>query len=164
MKVKFRLSGKLGLFLFPQCGVRNAEFGLNRTFHTPHSTLRTRESVVLSCLPSRGSILIACLIILATLTVYGGVLVSAVYERSLNVGVEVDRLQALYLAEAALAKSLNEVKSLRDPDGDGLGTVPAIKFGSGTYYAVHDPGTLAITGVGEVHGIKRRVRIKYEGL
>ena len=112
----------------------------------------------------RGSILIACLIILATLTVYGGVLVSAVYERSLNIGVEVDRLQALYLAEAALAKSLNEVKSLSDADGDGLGTVPETKFWNGVYYASHDPGTLAITGVGEVHGIKRRVRIKYEGL
>ena len=114
--------------------------------------------------PRRGSILIACLIILATLTVYGGVLVSVVYERSLNVRLEVDQLQALYLAEAALAKAINEVKSLKDVDGDGLANIPITKLGSGIYYAKHDPGTLAIVGVGEVNGVKRRVRIKYEGL
>lgn len=112
----------------------------------------------------RGSILIVCLIILCTLTVYGGVLVSAVYERSLNVALEVNRLQAMYLAEAALAKSLQEVKSLSDRDGDGLGTIPVTKLGNGTYSALHDTGTLAIIGVGEVNEIQRKVRIKYEGL
>ena len=112
----------------------------------------------------RGSILIACLIILATLTVYGGVLVSMVYERSINIRVEVDRLQSLYLAEAALARSLNEVKTMSDFDGDGLGTIRRTKLGSGIYYAIHDPGTLAITGVGDVNGVVRRVQIKYEGL
>ena len=68
--------------------------------------------------PRRGSILIACLIILATLTVYGGVLISVVYERSLNINLEVDRLQALYLAEAGLASALQEVKTLKDKDGE----------------------------------------------
>src|SRR3989338_4768148 len=96
---------------------------------------------------NRGSILIACLIILAILTVYGGVLVSVVYERSLNIALEVDRLQSLYLAEAALAKALNEVKLVHDIDGDGLGTIPPTKLGAGTYYAVHDTGNFAITGV-----------------
>ena len=83
--------------------------------------------------PSRGSILITCLILLSTLTVYGGVLVSSVYERSLRIGLEVDQLQALYLAEAALARSLYEVKALEDQDGDGLGSIPLTQLGSGTY-------------------------------
>ncbi|MBI4357746.1 MAG: hypothetical protein HY584_00465 [Candidatus Omnitrophica bacterium] len=111
----------------------------------------------------RGSILIACLIILTTLTVYGGVLVSVVYERSLNISLEVDRLQAIYLAEAAVAKSLHELKTLRDANGDGLGTIPKTPLGKGVYYAVHDPGTLSITGVGESNAVQRRVQIKYEG-
>ena len=112
----------------------------------------------------RGSILIVCLIILATLTVYGGVLISVVYERSISASLELDRLEALYLAEAALARSLEEVKSLNDFNGDGLGTIPKTNLGPGTYYAVHDPGALSITGVGEVNEIRRRVRISYEGL
>ena len=65
-------------------------------------------------LQKRGSILIVCLIILSTLTVYGAVLISVVHERSLNVSVQVERLQAIYLAEAALAKAINEIKSLSD--------------------------------------------------
>ncbi|MBI4372477.1 MAG: hypothetical protein HY585_01970 [Candidatus Omnitrophica bacterium] len=112
----------------------------------------------------RGSILIVCLIILSTLTVYGGVLISVVFERSLNIDMEVNRLQSLYLAEAGLAISLHEVKSLNDIDGDGLGTIPPTQLGNGTYSAIHDTGTLSITGIGEVNEIQRKVRIKYEGL
>ena len=112
----------------------------------------------------RGTILISCLIILATLTVYGAVLVSSVYERSLLVTLECDRLQALYLAEAGLARAISEVKSLKDKEGDGLGTIAKTKLGRGFYYAVHDPGTLSIVGVGDVNGIQRRVLIYYEGV
>lgn len=112
----------------------------------------------------RGSILIACLIILSTLTIYGLVLVSAIYERSLLVSLEYDRLQALYLAEAALAKSIQEVKSMRDVNSDGLGTIPKTKLGRGLYFAEHDSGSLTIVGVGEVNAVQRRVRIFYEGI
>jgi len=112
----------------------------------------------------QGMILIACLIILSTLTVYGGVLISAVYERSLNIQLEVERLQALYLAEAGLARSISEVKAGLDFHGDGLGNIPVTKLGAGTYFAVHDTDTLAIMGIGDVNGLKRRVRIRYEGL
>src|SRR3990167_8018159 len=104
---------------------------------------------------NRGSILIACLIILAILTVYGGVLVSVVYERSLNISLEVDRLQALYLAEAALSKSLHELKTLRDSNGDGLGTIPKTQLGNGIYFAINDPGMFAIVGVGESNAVQR---------
>ena len=125
--------------------------------HISIASIRHKES---NC----GSILIACLIVLATLTIYGTVLVSLVYERSLLVSLENDRLQALYLAEAALAKSLQEVKSLRDVNSDGLGTIPRTPLGRGVYYSIHDPGTLTITGIGEVNQIQRRVRIYYEGI
>ena len=53
-----------------------------------------------------GTILITCLILLSTLTIYGAVLVSVVYERSLNIQLELDRIQALYLAESALSKAI----------------------------------------------------------
>ncbi|OGW79419.1 MAG: hypothetical protein A3G33_03520 [Omnitrophica bacterium RIFCSPLOWO2_12_FULL_44_17] len=111
-----------------------------------------------------GSILIVVLIILATLAIYGGVLVSAVYERSIHVTLEEDRLQALYLADAGLAAGINEVKSMRDRDGDGFGSIPKRKLGKGIYFAIHDPNTLSITGIGEVNDIQRRIRIFYEGI
>jgi hypothetical protein len=113
---------------------------------------------------SHGSILIVCLILISTLTVFGGVLISAVYERSIKVSLEIDRLQSLYLAEAALSKAIQEVKSAVDVDGDGLGTIPVTILGRGTYSAVNDPATLAITGIGNVNGLKRSIRMKYEGL
>lgn len=114
--------------------------------------------------PETGSILIACLIILSTLTIYGAVLVSVVYERSINVSVDADRLQALYLAEAAIADAIHEVKLMRDPGLDGLGTIEKKKLGRGEYFSIHDPATLSIVGVGEVNDIQRRVRIFYEGV
>ena len=123
---------------------------------SPH-TITTRKR-------DRGSILIACLIIIATLTIYGTILVGSIYERSLFVSLERDRLDALYLAEAAIAKSIQEVKSLRDTNGDGLGTIPKTTLGHGIYYAEHDPSTLSITGIGIVNQVKRRVRIYYEGI
>ncbi len=113
---------------------------------------------------NRASILIVCLILISTLTVFGGVLISVVYERSLKIQLEVDRLESLYLAEAALARAIHEVKSAHDEDGDGLGTIPKTSLGGGVYYAINDPGTLSITGVGDVNGMKRRIRMKYEGL
>ncbi len=112
----------------------------------------------------RGSILIVCLIILSTLTVYGAVLISVVHERSLNVSLQVERLQAIYLAEAALAKSIDEVKSLADKNGDGLGTIPKTRLGNGIYFAVHNPATFTIAGVGEVNEVRRTVKIKYAGI
>ena len=115
-------------------------------------------------LKRRGSILIICLIILSTLTVYGAVLISVVYERSVNVSLQVERLQSLYLAEAALAKSINEIKSLADQNGDGLGTIPKTRLGNGIYFAVHNPATFTIAGIGEVNEVRRIVKIKYAGI
>jgi hypothetical protein len=112
----------------------------------------------------RGSILIVCLIILSTLTVYGAVLISVVHERSLGVSLQVERLQAIYLAEAALSKSIDEIKSLADRNGDGLGTIPKTRLGNGIYFAVHNPATFTIAGVGEVNEVRRTVKIKYAGI
>ena len=113
---------------------------------------------------SEGTILISCIIILSLFAVYGFVLTSVVYERSLKVNLEVDRLKAYYLAEAAILKSVAEIKSLDDTDRDGLGNVPRTKLGDGEYYASHDPAVLTIVGTGEVNQIKRIVKIQYEGL
>lgn len=111
-----------------------------------------------------GSILITCLIILSILAVYGAVLVSVVYERSLGVALFMERTEALYLAEAGLAKAIYEVKSLSDADGDGIGTIPKTPFGHGFYFATHDPANLSITAVGEINQVQRRVRIQYSGV
>ena len=111
-----------------------------------------------------GSILIACLIILSVMTVYGAVLISVVYERSLGVSLSMDRTEALYLAEAGLAQALHEIKLLEDQDGDGIGTLPRKPLGHGVYFATHDPANLAITAIGEVNGVQRKVRIQYSGV
>lgn len=110
-----------------------------------------------------GTILISCVIILSLFALYGSVLVQVVHERSIKVSLEMDRLKAIYLAEAAIVQSLSEIRSLEDPDGDGLGVIPRRPLGDGEFYADHDPGALVVIGTGEVHEIKRSIEIQYQG-
>jgi len=112
----------------------------------------------------QGSILITVIILLSTLTIYGAVLITVVFERSMLIHLELDRLQSLYLAEAGIAKSIQEIKTERDPGNNGLGTIAVTKLGRGTYAAQHEPGTLSILGIGNVNDIERSVRVYYEGI
>lgn len=113
---------------------------------------------------SRGSILFTVILVLVFLAVLGLNLITFLYSRMMVSMLELDRLKALYLAEAGIAKSIGELKVDIDYDGDGLGNIIKTKLGDGTFSARHNFQTSTITGTGEVNKVKRVIQIKYSTL
>jgi Tfp pilus assembly protein PilX len=113
---------------------------------------------------SKGSILFTVILVLVFLAVLGMNLMTFLYSRMTVSMLELDRLKALYLAEAGIAKSIGELKSDIDYDGNGLGNIAKTKLGDGTFQARHNFQTATITGIGEVNKVKRIIQIKYSTL
>ena len=113
---------------------------------------------------NKGSILFTVILVLVFLAVLGLNLITFLYSRMTVSLLELDRLKALYLAEAGIAKSIGELKVDIDYDGDGLGNIIKTKLGDGTFSARHNFQTSTITGTGEVNKVKRVIQIKYSTL
>lgn len=111
---------------------------------------------------SRGVSLITTVILLMFLGALGMALISAVYARLTAEMVEVDRLQAQYLAEAGLAQALHEIKTGLDVFGGGLGSVPVTALGTGAFKVDKDPRAGTLTSIGVVRDVRRVVVIKYD--
>ena len=101
-------------------------------------------------------------IILFYLGALSTALVGMVYARLSAVTLEVDRLQAQYLAEAGLAQALYEIKTGLDVFGGGRGSIPVTALGSGFYKVDQDPKTSTLTAIGVVRDVRRVTVIKYE--
>lgn len=112
----------------------------------------------------KGYILIITIIMLSFFTLVGLSLIALLFSRITIVQNEVERQEALYLAEAGLAKALNEIRTDVDYDKDGIGNIPTTKLGPGTFYAVHDYKTSTITAFGEVNKSVRTIQISYSAL
>ena len=104
------------------------------------------------------------IVILVFLSVLGLSLVTLLLSRVSTANLELDRLQALYLAEAGIAKSVHELKYDKDFDANGIGNVAVTALAGGTFKASHDFQLSSITSVGEVNGIRRRIQIQYSTL
>ncbi len=111
----------------------------------------------------KGATLLLALIVMMTLSIIGGALLTLIFTRSITVQLGYDRLRAMYLAEAAFSKALYELKLNKDIDGDGLGNIPPTKLGAGYFYAENDYTQLTIHAVGVVNDVERSLRIKYTG-
>ena len=112
----------------------------------------------------KGTILIVTLIIITFLSILGMSLSAFLFTRQLSETNQIDRLQALYLAEAGIAKSIYELKFDTDLDGNGIGNINKHSLGRGTYQAEHDLQTLSIKAEGQVGDTTRVVQIKYRGI
>lgn len=92
----------------------------------------------------------------------GAALMGMVHSRLLSVTLEVDRLQAAYLAEAGLARALYEVTKARDEFGnDGIGAIPPTGFGPGYFQVQQDPKSRTLLGLGIVRDVRRVIVNKY---
>ena len=110
----------------------------------------------------RGIALITTIIILLMLGALAAVLAGMVETRLLSVTLEVDRLQAAYLAEAGLARGLYEISKDRDEWGsDGRGAIPPTGFGPGYFTVQQDPKSRTLLGVGVVRDVRRVIVNKY---
>ena len=113
---------------------------------------------------NRGSVLITVIVILSFLSVLGLNMVVFLLSRSTNNDLELNRLQAYYLAEAGIAMSIYELKNDTDLDDNGVGNVVKSSKGDGTFSAEHDFQISKIRGIGEFNGIKRILEIRYSAL
>ena len=112
--------------------------------------------------PPRGVALITTVIILLMLGSLGAALVGLLQARLLSVTLEVDRLQAAYLAEAGLARALYEMTRDRDAFGnDGVGVIPPTAFGPGYFRVDKEPKSRSLIGVGVVRDVQRVIVNKY---
>lgn len=109
----------------------------------------------------QGTILLTVIIVLIFLAVMGMSLLGLLFSQTTLGILAIDRLKAFYLAEAGIAKSINELKTDIDSDGNGIGNVLSTKLGEGKFWATHNFPTSTITAVGEVNKIKRTIQIKY---
>jgi Tfp pilus assembly protein PilX len=110
---------------------------------------------------NKGTILLTVIIVLIFLAVLGMSLLGLLFSRTTLATLAIDRLKAFYLAEAGIAKSINELRTDIDSDGNGIGNVLATKLGEGRFWATHNFQTSTITAVGEVNKVKRTLQIKY---
>ena len=86
------------------------------------------------------------------------------FSRLSKVNLESDRLKAMYLAEAGVAKAVYEIRKDKDPDRNGVGNVLKTSLAGGFYKASHNFQTSMITATGEYNSVKRTVQIKYSAI
>ncbi len=106
--------------------------------------------------------LITVVIILMFLGSLGTALIAAVYARLSAVSLEVDRLQAQYLAEAGLAQALHEIATGLDVFGGGRGNIPVTALGAGVYTVSQNHEVKTLTAIGVVRDVRREIVIRYE--
>jgi len=111
-----------------------------------------------------GVLLLAALVILCFLSVLGLSLTTYLFSQTMSLTLELDRLKAIYLAEAGLAMAINELRTENDRDYNGLGNVKPAPLGGGFFSAEHHMASSSIIGIGDYNKIKRRVMIKYVSL
>lgn len=109
----------------------------------------------------RGTILLTVIVVLLFLGIMGMSLIGFLLSRTMSSTLATDRLKAFYLAEAGIAKSINELKKDKDYDGNGIGNIAPYKLGQGIFWSEHNFQTSTITAVGEVNKIRRMIQIKY---
>lgn len=109
----------------------------------------------------RGTILLTVIVVLVFLAVMGMNLLGLLFSQLSISILELDKLKAFYLAEAGIAKSINELRHNIDYDGNGTGNISKMRLADGTFWAWHNFPTFTITATGEVNEIKRTIQIKY---
>lgn len=110
---------------------------------------------------SRGAILVAAIIVLLTISLIGATLASFFLSISTTAEIELSRAQALYLAEAGIAQTIQQLRSAGLTGGAVPQELPPTPLGDGIYEVVHDPVTGLITSTGMVREVRRTVQVKY---
>ena len=113
---------------------------------------------------NRGAVLLTTIIVLVFLSTLGMSLISLLLTRTMHTQMQLDRLKALYLAEAGVFKAILELKSGNDVDGDGAGNIPKQELGDGHFWVSHNFQSSTLTSKAKVNGILRVVQMQYNSL
>jgi Tfp pilus assembly protein PilX len=112
----------------------------------------------------RGAVLVTSVMVFSFLAVLGMSLMAFLSSRIFYSQLQLDRLKAIYLAEAGIAKAIWELRFDVDPDNNGTGNIAETGLGEGVFRARHDFQSATITATGRVNRITRVVQIKYNAI
>ncbi len=116
----------------------------------------------------KGAILLVVIIIILTISLLGATLTALFFNVLTSSQTELDRAQALYLAEAGIAKAVNALRtqagSGQAPDESGSSVrqiIPPTALGNGIYEVYNDFNQSVIISVGISNKVKRTIQMKY---
>ena len=128
-----------------------------KTANTPR--IVNRQSPIVN---SRGAVLIAVIIIMLTVSLIGATLAAMFSSVTTRATVELHRAQALYLAEAGLAAASHQLRQAGITGTEVPKDQPPVSLGEGSYQFSIDFGSRTITSLGEAHGVRRMIQVKYQ--
>jgi len=111
----------------------------------------------------KGAILLIVLIVILTISLLGATLIALFFNVLTSSQIELERTQALYLAEAGIAKATSILKdqtavfSKDEPQR----IVPTTQLGEGTFEVYNDFSQSTIVSIGESHGTRRVIQVTY---
>ena len=104
------------------------------------------------------------LIVVLTISLLGATMVALFYNALSEGQTELYRAQALYLAEAGIARTFNMLRSQAGVIGGSVRTdqvIPPTSLGEGTYEVYANFAESTIVSIGTSHGVSRTLQIKY---
>ena len=109
-----------------------------------------------------GAILLIVLVVSLTVSLIGATLFILYYNVLTASQIELYRAQALYLAEAGIAKAMNMLKNQAGSTNLASNEIiPQTKLGEGYFEVYGDLAESAVIAVGSSHGVKREIQLKY---
>ena len=111
-----------------------------------------------------GAILLIVLVVSLTVSLIGATLFVLYYNVLTASQIELYRAQALYLAEAGIAKVVNMLRNQAGSSNTNLATnqiIPRTNLGEGYYEVFGELSESTIIAVGSSHGVKRRIQMRY---
>lgn len=109
----------------------------------------------------KGAVLFGVLIIVLTISLIGAGLVALLSSLAIGNQYEINRAQALYLAEAGINHAIHELKSQAIIVLSEEYFIPSTALGDGTYDVQLEPSQFLIIATGRVGGVKRAIQLKY---
>lgn len=109
----------------------------------------------------RGAILFGVLIVVLTISLIGASLVALLSSLTLTNQYEVNRAQALYLAEAGISQAVSLLKNQAIIVRGEEFLVPPTRLDGGTYEVKLDFNQSLMSSTGRVGGISRTIQLKY---
>lgn len=109
----------------------------------------------------RGAILFGVLIVILMVSLIGASLVALLSSLALTNQYEINRVKALYLAEAGISQAIHMLKFQAVVIAGAEYFVPPTPFGDGTYEVKVDFGQSLMSSTGRIGGIARTIQLKY---
>ena len=110
----------------------------------------------------RGVILLTALIIVLTISLLGAALVALFFNVLTLSRLELNRVSALYLAEAGISKAINMLRNEAGIFSLKPGQIiPPTRLGDGYFEVDNDFQQSTIISIGQSGGVKRVLQLKY---